>query len=57
MPELRSGRQAVADHRAIVRAVRAGNAAQAEARMAAHLARNLALARTIAARHPDYFGP
>jgi DNA-binding GntR family transcriptional regulator len=57
VPELRSGRQAVADHRAIARAVRAGDAAQAEARMAAHLARNLALARTIAARHPDYFGP
>jgi len=57
VPELRSGRQAVADHRAIVRAVRAGSAAQAEARMAAHLARNLALARAIAARHPDYFGP
>jgi GntR family transcriptional regulator, rspAB operon transcriptional repressor len=57
VPELRSGRQAVADHRAIVRAVRAGTVAQAEARMAAHLARNLALARTIAARHPGYFVP
>jgi len=57
VPELRSGRQAIADHRAIVRAVRAGNAAQAEARMAAHLARNLALARAIAARHPGYFVP
>jgi GntR family transcriptional regulator, rspAB operon transcriptional repressor len=57
VPELRSGRQAVADHRAIVRAVRAGSAARAEARMAAHLARNLALARAIAARHPDYFVP
>jgi GntR family transcriptional regulator, rspAB operon transcriptional repressor len=57
VPELRSGRRAVADHRAIVRAVRAGTVAQAEARMAAHLARNLALTRTIAARHPGYFVP
>ena len=55
VPELGSARQAIADHRAIVRAVRAGDAAQAQARMAAHLARNLALARTIAVRHPDYF--
>ena len=55
VPELGSARQAIADHRAIVRAVRAGDAARAQARMAAHLTRNLALARTIAARHPDYF--
>ncbi len=55
VPELSSARQAIADHRAIVRAVRGGDAAQAQARMAAHLTRNLALARTIAARHPDYF--
>jgi DNA-binding GntR family transcriptional regulator len=55
VPELGSARQAIADHRAIVRAVRAGDATRAQARMAAHLTRNLALARTIAARHPDYF--
>lgn len=55
VPELGSARQAIADHRAIVRAVRGGDAARAQARMAAHLTRNLALARTIAARHPDYF--
>ena len=55
VPELGSARQAIADHRAIVRAVRGSDAARAQARMAAHLTRNLALARTIAARHPDYF--
>ncbi|MFO1317242.1 MAG: GntR family transcriptional regulator [Burkholderiales bacterium] len=55
VPELGSARQAIADHRALVRAVRAGDVALAQARMAAHLARNLSLARTIATRHPDYF--
>lgn len=55
LPELGSARQAIADHRAIVRAVRSGTVEAAEARLSAHLARNLALARTIAQRHPDYF--
>lgn len=55
LPELGSATQAIADHRAIARAVQAGAIGRAEARMAAHLARNLTLARTIARRHPDYF--
>jgi len=55
VPELGSARQAIADHRAVVRAVRAGDVAQAQLRMAAHLGRNLVLAREIAVRHPDYF--
>lgn len=55
VPELGSAAQAIRDHRAIVRAVREGDAARAAQAMTKHLARNLALARTIAARHPDYF--
>ncbi len=55
VPELGSARDAIADHRAIVRAVRAGNAVLAQRRMTAHLARNVALARAIARRHPGYF--
>jgi DNA-binding GntR family transcriptional regulator len=55
VPELGSARQAIADHRAIARALRAGNEALARQRMAAHVARNLDLARTIAVRHPGYF--
>jgi len=55
VPELGSAAQAIRDHRAIVRAVRDGDAARAMRTMTAHLARNLALAKAIAARHPDYF--
>ncbi len=55
VPELGSARQAIVDHRAIARAVRSGTVAAAAARLSSHLARNLALARTIAHRHPDYF--
>jgi DNA-binding GntR family transcriptional regulator len=55
VPELGSARQAVADHRALVRYLRAGDVAAAQARMAGHLARNLTLARAIAQRHPGYF--
>jgi DNA-binding GntR family transcriptional regulator len=55
VPELGSARQAIADHRAIVRAIRAGAVAEAKRRMAAHLARNFVLAHTIARRHPAYF--
>ena len=47
--------QAVADHRAILRALRAGDGDAAHARLTAHLGRNRGLARTIAQRHPDYF--
>ena len=55
VPELRSGSRALAEHRAVVRALVTGDAPAAEAAMAKHLARNLDLARTIARRHPDYF--
>lgn len=56
VPQTGSAPRAIADHRAIVRALRAGDGAAAGARMGAHLARNLALARAIARRSPDYFG-
>jgi DNA-binding GntR family transcriptional regulator len=56
VPELGSAAQAIRDHRAIAKALRDGDAARAVAAMTAHLARNLALARAIARRHPDYFG-
>jgi DNA-binding GntR family transcriptional regulator len=55
VPELGSARTAVADHRRIVTALRAGDAARATAALAEHLGRNLTLARGIAARHPGYF--
>lgn len=55
VPELGSARAAVAGHRAVVRALRSGRADAARAAMARHLARNQALAREIARRHPDYF--
>jgi DNA-binding GntR family transcriptional regulator len=55
VPELGSAAQAIRDHRAIVKAVRAGDARAAVRAMQAHLARNLTLARTIARAHPDYF--
>lgn len=55
VPQANSAPRAIADHRAIVRAVRAGDGAAAATRMTAHLARNLALAREIARRDPGYF--
>ena len=55
VPELGSAAQAIRDHRAIVRAVRGGDAVRAARAMTKHLERNLALARTIAVRHPGYF--
>lgn len=55
VPELGTGRQAVADHRRLVSALTAGRAAEAEQALAVHLSRNLELARAIAARHPGYF--
>lgn len=55
VPELGSAAQAIRDHRAIVRALAGGDAARAQRAMREHLAHNLDLARTIAARHPDYF--
>ena len=55
VPELGSATQAIRDHRAIAKALRDGSEARAIAAMTAHLSRNLALARTIARAHPDYF--
>lgn len=55
VPELRSAKTAIADHRAIVHALRAGDGAGARVRMTAHLARNLVLAQEIARRYPGYF--
>jgi GntR family transcriptional regulator, rspAB operon transcriptional repressor len=57
VPELRSGARAVTDHRRIVQALKRGDADEAVRAVAAHLDRNLALARTIAGRHPGYFDP
>jgi DNA-binding GntR family transcriptional regulator len=55
VPELQSGERALADHRAIVRALRRRKMALAEQRVAEHLCRNETLTRQIAALHPDYF--
>lgn len=54
-PHQPNGRIAVEDHRAILRALRSGNGELAQARLAAHLDRNRALAHSIAALHPAYF--
>jgi DNA-binding GntR family transcriptional regulator len=55
VPELHSGRQAIADHRAIVKALRGGEADQAVGQVIRHLAHNIELAGRIARLHPDYF--
>jgi DNA-binding GntR family transcriptional regulator len=57
VPTLNTGPQAVADHRRIVAALKRGDAERAERALALHLGRNVALARTIAARHPAFFVP
>jgi DNA-binding GntR family transcriptional regulator len=57
VPEPGSARQAIADHRAIIRAIRTGDIAVAKRRMAQHHARNFEPPRAIAARHPEYFVP
>lgn len=54
-PEEPHARMAVADHRAILRAIRLGHGDVAYARLATHLGRNRDLARAIAKRHPGYF--
>ncbi len=54
-PEAQNARAAVADHRAIVRAIRAGNSDLAQRRMAVHLGRNRELARGLVRRFPGYF--
>ena len=55
VPELRTGRRAVAEHRRVADAIRSGAQARAESALCAHLAQNVALAREIARRHPAYF--
>ncbi|MCB2006382.1 MAG: GntR family transcriptional regulator [Burkholderiaceae bacterium] len=55
VPELQSGRQAVADHQAIVAGLRARDAQAALQAMSRHLERNHTLTLRVAALHPDYF--
>lgn len=58
LPELQSGQQALSDHRAIVRALRKGDAQAAVAALALHLRHNEVLVQKIAQLHPEYFeGP
>lgn len=54
-PEGPNARTALADHRGIVRAIRAGDGDLAHRRVAAHLGRNRELARALVARYPGYF--
>jgi GntR family transcriptional regulator, rspAB operon transcriptional repressor len=55
VPELQSGEQAVADHRAILAALRARDPALAHRAITIHLGRNDVLTQRVAALHPDYF--
>ncbi|MCZ4315813.1 GntR family transcriptional regulator [Comamonadaceae bacterium G21597-S1] len=55
VPELQSGRQAVADHQAIVAGLRERDAHTALQAMSRHLERNHTLTLRVAALHPDYF--
>jgi DNA-binding GntR family transcriptional regulator len=55
VPELQSGEQAVADHRAIVAGLRQRDAQAALSAMSRHLERNHTLTLRVAALHPDYF--
>ncbi len=55
VPELQSGRQAVADHEAIVAGLRERDAQAALQAMSRHLERNHTLTLRVAALHPDYF--
>lgn len=55
VPELQSGDKAVADHQAILEALRSGDAEAAVRLVGAHVQHNEALTRRIAALHPDYF--
>jgi len=55
LPELATGEQAVADHRALVAALQAGDVDAATRCMAAHLQHNERLTQQIATLHPDYF--
>jgi DNA-binding GntR family transcriptional regulator len=55
VPELQSGEQAVADHEAILAALRARDPALAVQAMVTHLRRNETLTLQVAAMHGDYF--
>lgn len=55
VPELQSGEQALADHHAIVEALRRGDSMAAIREIGAHLHHNELLVRSIAALHPEYF--
>lgn len=55
VPELQSGEKALQDHRAILDALRAGQAERAVQLVAAHVQHNEVLTRRIAALHPEYF--
>ena len=57
VPTLNTGPQAVADHRRVVAALKRGDPERADRALCLHLSRNVALARTIAARHPAFFVP
>ncbi|MEO5772078.1 MAG: GntR family transcriptional regulator [Burkholderiaceae bacterium] len=55
LPELKSGKQAVADHRAIVAALQKRDRDMVQQHIATHLQRNALLTLRIANLHPDYF--
>jgi DNA-binding GntR family transcriptional regulator len=55
VPELQTGKQAVRDHRAIVRALESRDVDRTVAQMAQHLRQNEALTSRVANLHPDYF--
>lgn len=55
LPELQSGERALADHRAIVAALRKRDPELASRAMQQHLGRNEPLMLDVAALHPDYF--
>ena len=55
VPELQSGAQALADHRAIVQALRQGDREAAIAQIGRHLQHNELLVEKISQLHPEYF--
>lgn len=55
VPELQSGEQAVADHRAILAGLRARDLTLAHQAITIHLGHNDKLTQRVAALHPDYF--
>jgi len=55
VPEMKTGQQAVKDHRAIVRALRDRDEAAAVSQIRIHLRRNADLTLQLASLHPDYF--